>query len=476
MRRAYPLAFISAIVLGCVVPASGYLKLGSRVGDRTVTLEWKQFPIRYFVTNRDIDGVTAQQFRTAVQRAFDTWHAVPDTQTSSQFVGFTQANPTLGDGATVLGFQNRPDLDLTLAATNFFVDTTSGEIVESDVFFNSRFPWSTSDAGIAGRYDVASIAQHEVGHLLGLSHSALGETELRSGGRRVLGAEAVMFPVAFSAGDIHDRTLKADDIAGISDIYGTQMFQRQTGSVSGTVTKNGRGVLGAHVVALQPGVGQAGRGVQPDGGRQLRDRGAGAWPAGAARRAPGRRGRVELLRRDAGDRRGLPGHLLREGRRRAERWRHSQRRDQGAAEVIPVARRVKWIVACALVAAPVHVWDVAPADAQTQRSPPRLSPPSRPAPHAGSWELSGGLLWQGGLDLGDGQADLTQVRRAEPGRTELFSTASRLGQGVGVQGRLGVYLSSQLAVEAGLRLTRPTLTIDLTDDAESAPESRQARR
>jgi hypothetical protein len=256
LRRAYRFGFISALVLGCVVPAAGYLKLGSRVGERTVTLQWEEFPIRYFVTNRDIDGVSAQQFRTAVQRAFDTWHAVPNTLTSSQFVGFTQANPTLGDGATVLGFQDRPDLDRTLAATNFFVDTTSGEIVESDIFFNSRFPWSTAEAGISGRYDVASIAQHELGHLLGLSHSALGETELRSGGRRVLGAEAVMFPVAFAAGDINDRTLRADDIAGISDIYGTQMFERQTGSVSGKVTKNGRGVLGAHVVALDPASGK----------------------------------------------------------------------------------------------------------------------------------------------------------------------------------------------------------------------------
>jgi len=256
LSRRIKLALAGALMLVCAVPAAAYLKLGTRVGSRTVTLAWRQFPIRYFVTNRDVDGVTAQQFRTAVEGAFAKWHAVPNTTTSSQFVGFTQASPVSGDGATVLGFQNRPELDRTLAATNFFIDTTSGEIVESDIFFNSAFTWSTADAGVSGRYDVASIAQHEIGHLLGLSHSALGETELRAGGRRVLGAEAVMFPIAFAAGDINDRTLKADDIAGISDIYGTATFQRQTGSVSGTVTKNGRGVLGAHVVAFNPASGK----------------------------------------------------------------------------------------------------------------------------------------------------------------------------------------------------------------------------
>jgi len=256
VRRRFRLAAAIAFAVVAAVPAAAYLKLGSRVGDRTVTLSWNRFPIRYFVTNRDVDGVTATQFQTAVQRAFNTWHAVPNTQTSSQFVGFTQANPNVGDNATVLGFQNRPDLDRTLAATNFVIDTTTGEIVESDIFFNSAFGWSTADAGSSGRFDVASIAQHEIGHLLGLSHSALGETELRAGGRRVLGSEAVMFPIAFSAGDISDRVLKADDIAGISDIYGNQTFQRQTGSVSGKVTKSGPGVLGAHVVAFNPASGK----------------------------------------------------------------------------------------------------------------------------------------------------------------------------------------------------------------------------
>ena len=254
--RRLRLVAVGALVFACVVPAAAYLKFGTRVGNRTVMLAWRQFPIRYFVTNLDVDGVTAPQFQAAVQRAFDNWHAVPNTQTSSQFVGFTQASPTSGDGATVLGFQNRPDLDRTLAATNFFIDTTTGEIVESDIFFNSSFTWSTADAGVTGRFDVGSIAQHEIGHLFGLSHSALGETELVAGGRRVLGAESVMFPIAFSPGDINDRTLKADDIAGISDIYGNQTFQRQTGSVSGTVTKNGKGVLGAHVVAFNPASGK----------------------------------------------------------------------------------------------------------------------------------------------------------------------------------------------------------------------------
>jgi hypothetical protein len=247
---------VVVVLAAAAVPARAYLKLGAQVGDRMLTLSWRQFPIRYFVTNRDVDGVTADQFQTAVQRAFATWHAVPDTRTSSQFVGFTQSPPVSGDDATVLGFEERPDLDRTLAATEFFVDNSTGEILESDIFFNTAFLWTTAEAGIAGRFDVQSIALHEIGHLLGLSHSALGETELRSGGRRVIAAGSVMFPIAFSAGDISARVLQADDIAGIGDIYGTQAFRRRTGSISGRVTKNGQGVFGAHVIAFNPASGK----------------------------------------------------------------------------------------------------------------------------------------------------------------------------------------------------------------------------
>ena len=252
MRRWQRLLSIAILIVLAAVPLGAYLKLGSRIGSRTVTLRWRDFPIRYFVTDRGVDAVSAQQFQTAISRAFSTWGSVETAQLSSQFAGFTQQAPGGDDDLSVLGFLDRPDQNRTLAATSFFIDTTDGRILESDIFFNSTFSWSVSDAGTVGRFDLESIAVHEIGHLLGLSHSALGETELISGGRRVIAAETVMFPIAFSSGNTSDRELKADDIAGLSDIYGTAGTSRDFGSISGRVTKNGTGVVGAHVVAFNP--------------------------------------------------------------------------------------------------------------------------------------------------------------------------------------------------------------------------------
>jgi len=256
MRRiALVLVCLASIVMfGSRLEA--YLKLGSSVNGRAITLTWKTFPIRYFVTNRGVPGVTATQLQQTITTAFSTWEGVEGVSLSSEFAGFTAANPLDDDSVSVLGFVNRPDLDRVLGSTSFTFDVVSGEVVESDIFFNSSFPWSIAAAGETDRFDLQSIALHEIGHLHGLGHSALGETELRAGGRRVLGAAAVMFPIAFSVGTTAGRTLRADDIAGILDLYATDAARRATGSISGRVTKNGKGIAGAHVVAFNPANGK----------------------------------------------------------------------------------------------------------------------------------------------------------------------------------------------------------------------------
>ena len=242
-----------ATVLSLVLPArpaGAYLKLGVSVNGRQTAIRWTRVPVRYVVLDRGVPGVSSSDLRDAVGRAAASWQAVPTATITYQFAGFTSAEPGDEDGLTTLGFVSRPDLDRVLASTSLLIDDATGELVEADIFFNAAFAWSVSASGERGKYDLETIALHELGHLSGLGHSALGETELTETGRRVQSAESVMFPIAFSPGSVADRTLRADDVAGLSDLYPESDFPKTSGSLSGTVTLNGQPVFGAHVVAF----------------------------------------------------------------------------------------------------------------------------------------------------------------------------------------------------------------------------------
>lgn len=256
MRNLVASSLIFLTSIASPSPAFAYLKLGTEINGRVVDVSWHQQPIRYFVTEQNVPGVTAQDLRAAVSRATASWQGVSTAAVRFEFMGTTSALPGNSDDRTTIGFLDRPDLDRVLGATSFMIDSTNGAIVEADIFFNSRFTWSVAPQGETGRVDLESVALHELGHLLGLSHSALGETErTASGGRRVVASGAVMFPIAMTAGAIADRVLQPDDIAGLSDLYPAAGQLANSGALTGRVTKNGQGIIGAHVVAFNPETG-----------------------------------------------------------------------------------------------------------------------------------------------------------------------------------------------------------------------------
>lgn len=250
LRRVHA-GLIALVAVCATVPTSAYLKFGYTLGTRSLVLKWPDgAPVSYVVGSLGTATVSAPEFRDAVARSFATWESVATAAVRFANAGVTDRPLADNDGVTHLAFASRPELDRTLGATSYTIDVASGTLLEADVFFNAAFPWSVAATGQAGRYDLESIATHEIGHLVGLGHSALGETEQVGSGRRVLSAGAVMFPIAFAAGNVDGRRLQPDDIAGISDIYPDGNFRQATGSISGRIVKGGLGVFGAHVVAM----------------------------------------------------------------------------------------------------------------------------------------------------------------------------------------------------------------------------------
>ncbi len=254
-RRAFAFLLCAAAV-GMPLHGRAYQHYGVQVGNKTITLKWNRMPVGYFIGNAAVPGVSVSQVQSTIAASFATWQSIRTASLSTQFAGVTNARTdALGDGLSVLGFVSDPSEPDVLGSTSWMIDDVTGEIVESDIFFNSIVAWSVASAGESGHFDLQSIATHEIGHFWGLGHSALGETQLVGDGRRVIAKAAVMFPIAFSPGNTLDRTLQPDDIAGISDLYPTGGFTSSTGTVTGTVTKNGQGVFGAHVVAFSPTAG-----------------------------------------------------------------------------------------------------------------------------------------------------------------------------------------------------------------------------
>lgn len=259
-------ALVAALLAVAGASPRAYSHLSIESGGRVLPIAW-QGTARWHARDLGVPGVTAGQMQQELAQAFATWENVPTASIAFQFGGFTSAAPFEDDDLSVFGFEHEPDMDRVLGATTFIVDVFTGEIIESDVFFNSAFPWSIAPGGEAGRFDFRSVAVHEIGHFIGLGHSAIGETEPVAGGRRVLGSAAVMFPISLGRGVVADRTLQPDDIAGASDLYPDGGFREETGIIAGRVVEGGAPIHGAHVVAFDPGCGNLVGGLSARDGR-----------------------------------------------------------------------------------------------------------------------------------------------------------------------------------------------------------------
>lgn len=91
-------------------------------------------------------------------------------------------------------------------------------------------------------------------------------------------------------------------------------------------------------------------------------------------------------------------------------------------------------------------------------------------PRPGSVEVSGGGFWTGGQDLPAQAATLTVNPTGGLPSFQLFSADPSLDPVIGVSGTVAVYLTRALAIEGGLQVSRPKLTVSLVDDFEDAPD------
>ena len=180
----------------------------------------------------------------AVHRALASWSRAANIKFVEVSSRRQSVSPTSGgDGVNLITIAGTGDNVAlfaegnTTARTRVFYDLDTGEINEADIVINP-YPYSETGAalqfstdGTPGTYDLESTLAHEIGHLLGLSHShVIGATMQAS--------QALNGTYGLPA--ITERTLSDADQAAARSLYGPR---EKTGSIEGRILSSVGGSL-----------------------------------------------------------------------------------------------------------------------------------------------------------------------------------------------------------------------------------------
>lgn len=163
-------------------------------------------------SNLDIDSTVAE---TALVSALNNWNTQAGTPFRFSYGGRVNDTSTGYDSRNVMVFRNSSNGSAIATTYSWYSGST---LVDADiVFWDGAFTFTAGDLGCAGAMYIEDVATHELGHSLGLSHSAVGD--------------ATMYPY-YSACSQELRSLAADDIAGAQALYGTAKSTNSAPTVS----------------------------------------------------------------------------------------------------------------------------------------------------------------------------------------------------------------------------------------------------
>jgi len=219
------LAAVSLAIL-FVLPVAAATRITYDVNGKPTPIEWSPsaFPLGYEVDRRLIETKPALQ--AMIDRAFSAWSEVPDANVRFEPRGVVANVVKNTDGHVVVSLTDELFRGQGALAMTTYTFDESGHFTDADIQID---PWL-----LQGNFNVDTALRHEVGHVLGLDHSAV--------------LSAVMYPFVTS-GDA-PIAFDSDDRIAIATAYPKADPLLSGATLQGRVLGDAGGIYAAQVVAV----------------------------------------------------------------------------------------------------------------------------------------------------------------------------------------------------------------------------------
>ena len=181
-------------------------------------LFWPTSCVSYAMNELGTQDLDPVDTRNIIRKTFQAWTEVPCPKGGNASMTFEERDPVSckkseynkdAHNLNVVLFQDDDwkyrGIDGTLAKTSVTYNDETGEIYDADIEVNAANNTVTiTDNQAKIEYDLQAILTHEVGHFIGIAHSAE--------------SSAVMF-ASYSPGSTSQRKLTPDDIDAVCAIY-----------------------------------------------------------------------------------------------------------------------------------------------------------------------------------------------------------------------------------------------------------------